>query len=169
MKSIPLIKTIVTILALLAGLLSLRATTVNFQEGVNGYTGTHDTTVRFATPDRVDGALVNLSVDGSDGGGANHGLMRFTNLFGLGPNQIPPGSVIVSVKLTLTLFDPGDPADIHRMLQPWDESVVTWNLINPDGTGILADDTMAAATPEIPRFTTPVGVKVLDLPPSTVQ
>lgn len=48
------------------------ATVYQFQQGLNGYDGALDTQIRGGSPDREDGAVALLSIDGSDGGGANH-------------------------------------------------------------------------------------------------
>lgn len=124
------------------------AQTFTFQEGVNGYAGTKDTHIRFGSPDRDDGALDSLNPDKSDGGGEVHGLMRFDDIFGTKPGQIPAGSTILQASLTLYLVNPGNSPGLHRMLIPWDEST-TWNTfdaVNQDG--ITGDGVEAAVEPD---------------------
>ena len=142
-----------------------------FQEGVDGYTGTHDTALREAAPNRDNGRAQSLSIDGSDGGGENHVLMRFENLVGTRPMQIPPGSIVESASLTLHFFDVGDDSSLHRVLKPWQESD-TWATF--DGTssnGVTVNNIEAAARLDasmeggnpVPVFTT------VDLPVKTIQ
>ncbi|MBI2946147.1 MAG: DNRLRE domain-containing protein, partial [Verrucomicrobia bacterium] len=145
--------------------------TYTFQEGVNGYAGTVDTQFRFGSPDRNDANLGVLSIDGSDGGGANHVLLRFENLAGTGAGQIPPGSTVLFATLTLYFVDPGNDPGLHRMLKPWAETN-TWNQFDPDALdGVTPDGVEAAVDPDatleagnpVPVFT-PV-----DLLPKTIQ
>lgn len=64
-------------------------------------------------------------------------LMRFDNIIGTGPGQIPPGASIVSAELRLTVVDQGDGSPLYRMLVPWDDQNDTWitygNGLWPDG------------------------------------
>ncbi len=58
--------------------------------------------------------------------GDDVGLLRFRDIFGDGPGQIPPGALISSAKLTLYPENPitvtGEPANLHLSLVDWDES-----------------------------------------------
>jgi hypothetical protein len=129
----------------------LLATTVAFAEGTGGYAGTQDTHVRSDTPAASFGALGTLVVDGDDNAEAgeqpSQGLVRFENLIGPGPGQVPQGATITSATLTLrTGVDASDssstPTSLHRMLKDWGEAS-TW-----DGMagGVIADGVEAAAT-----------------------
>jgi hypothetical protein len=101
-------------------------TTAMFQEGdANGYAGTQDTFLQESSPGNVNGAMVEWEWDDDDPNGSNNanlGLLRFGNIFGSGPNQIPPGATIVSATLEYTLFDPGVNASVREALADWDES-----------------------------------------------
>jgi hypothetical protein len=98
-----------------------------FQQGVGGYTGTQDAEIHsFAFADTPLGAATTMKADFDDGGVAQ-GLLRFENLFGSGPNRIPPGAHIRSATLTLNQVDPGSAINLHRMLVAWDQSITTWN------------------------------------------
>jgi hypothetical protein len=110
------------------------------QNDVNGYTGTQDTELHSnATADTIQGAQVTMTIDNDDAGIA-HGLLRFDNIIGGGPNQIPPGSAIVSATLTVNQNDAGSANNFHRMLVTWDQASATWNsMVN----GISADDVEA--------------------------
>lgn len=130
--------------------------TVTFQQGVNGYVGTED--LHLSIPANFTGLSHRESEyaadpenphwewDGADAGegvppsqanrygwGDNIGLLRFRGIFGAGPGQIPPGSEILSAILSLRTDnrEPGDPADLHRVLVDWTESV-RWDTFGPD-------------------------------------
>ena len=114
------------------------------QNDANGYTGTKDTELRGAAPDTVQEGAVGVTVDADDGGGISHGLLRFDNIVGNQPGQIPPGSGIVTATLVLqhnVANANGNPVNVHRMLVPWDTSVATYNSFV---AGIQADGTEAA-------------------------
>ncbi|TGV62728.1 hypothetical protein EN803_36865, partial [Mesorhizobium sp. M2D.F.Ca.ET.160.01.1.1] len=66
-------------------------TTVVFQDGLNGYAATLDTTLDQAKPTTSFGSDIAVSVDKADAGVANakQALLCFDNLFGSGPGQIP--------------------------------------------------------------------------------
>jgi hypothetical protein len=67
-------------------------------------------------------------------------LLRFDNLVGNGPGQIPTNAVIVSAELLLNVRDAGDGSPLYRMLIPWDATNETWNSF---GDGIQPDDVEA--------------------------
>jgi len=120
-----------------------------FQQGLNGFTGTHDTELRGAAPGVVQANNLFVTVDTSDGGAISQGLLRFDNVIGSGPGQVPGGSIIVQARLTLThgngATPDGDLVNVHRMLVTWDESVATYNsFIN----GVSADGLEARTTPD---------------------
>lgn len=79
--------------------------TVVFQQGLNDYAGMIDT--RLRERDEQSGEYTgSLSPDGGNNtyGDADYALLyyRFDNLFGDGPGQIPPGSLILKAVLTVT-------------------------------------------------------------------
>lgn len=98
---------------------------VQFQQGVNGYAGTHDTDVRSTEADTTHGANVqNLSDNNAP---FAHALLRFDDIFGTNPGQIPFGATISSARLVFyTANNSPHTHGLYRMLIPWDESV-TWN------------------------------------------
>ena len=123
-----------------AGLLD----STSFQQGVAGYVGTLDTTADSAAPDTAQNAQTIVHLDISADA---HGLIRFDDLFGSGPGQIPVGSTIDSASLTVDVTDSSAGAatiSLHRMLVDWD-ATSTWNSL---GSGIQTDDTEAVATPD---------------------
>jgi hypothetical protein len=115
------------------------------QNDANGYLGTRDTELRGAAPDAVQEGAIGITVDTDDGGGISHGLLRFDDIFGNQPGQIPPGAGIVSAFLVLqhnVANANGNPVNIHRMLVPWDTATATYNGFVG---GIQADGAEAAA------------------------
>jgi hypothetical protein len=119
-----------------------------FQQGVNGYDGTDDTELRGAAPATPQALSTFVTVDTSDGGAMSQGLLRFGNLFGSAPGQIPPGSIIYSAHLILThsaAGPDGDVVNVHRMLVPWVESTVTYNSLV---AGVSANGVEARTSPD---------------------
>ena len=119
------------------------SSTETFQEGTNGFVGTEDTYVRGAAPGTSYGADTEISVDGSDGGSETQALIRFDNIFGSGPSQIPLGSTINSASLTVEVTNKGGSTSsitLHRVLANWDESS-TWNSMSG---GLQRDDAEVA-------------------------
>jgi hypothetical protein len=139
-----------------------------FQQGVNGYAGTQDTELRGgngqnATPQGTRADFINI--DNSDGTPAapSHGLIRFDNIVGTAPGQIPPGAVIRSATLRLSSTGTsanGDQVNMYRMLTDWNQATATWDSLNAgvanDGTeaSTNADATWATGTLSIPFVTT---------------
>jgi len=136
--------------------------TYTFSQGVNGYSGTVDTLISENAPDSSYPTATSLTVDSDDppgSGNATQVLLRFENIIGDGPNQIPPGSSVLSATLTLETTDPGDGASLHRMLQTWSDTD-TWNGY---GNGIQADDTEARSAADLTTGSVAVGSTVLDV------
>jgi hypothetical protein len=107
--------------------------TVSFQEGVNGYTGQWDRRVgeNGTAASDIDGSTVpQFFVDGNPGPDDSedqNGLMRFSNIFGSGPGQIPPGAEVIDARLTISTSnvdnaDSPDPYVIDRLMVPVDNT-----------------------------------------------
>jgi len=108
---------------------------VVFQQGRDGYVGTVDTTLIEDLPGAIQSGSSLLGVDGDDPGGSGEAvqsLLRFDDIFGSGPGQIIPGSIIRSARLELETADPGDGAALHRMVVPWSDSD-SWSTFGGDG------------------------------------
>jgi hypothetical protein len=123
----------------LGGLLILPASvamavtaTVTFQNGLNGYTGTVDRRLHEAPggtpPNTYDGATrTQLGLDGYDAAVPSpdaQGLIRFENIIGNNPGQIPANATILSAQLTATTSTAGaaqsaGPWGIAQLLQPF--------------------------------------------------
>ena len=114
------------------------------QEGLKNYQGTMDTYVRRHKRNNSYGNKTKLLIDDSDpwwSGRDNQSLLRFDNIIGTGPNQIPAGSFIDHAYLQLRVVNNGKEGSFHRMLRSWNERE-TWNTLNK---GINTDDREAVA------------------------
>lgn len=111
--------------------------TLIFQEGEGGYTGTVDTHIKEGAPASSFGSLGAVEWD-TVATEANNlpkiGLMRFDNLFGPADGQIPAGATIQSATLAYSIFDAGDPANLHEITIDWPEDV-TFNSFG-DNSGV---------------------------------
>jgi len=118
-----ILSSVAAIATMAAGAVS-SAAIVTFQQGANGYSGTADTfLVAGANADNPRGTNVGVQTRGD-----SHGLIRFDDIFGSGPNQIPAGQQIISATLTVTTNNQSvDGFQFHRMLLPFDEATDTWN------------------------------------------
>jgi len=121
----------------------------NFQEGADhgygAYTGENDIELYELQPDSpkpTGRGASGLFIDWRDADTPNAGniLLRFDDIVGSGPGQIPTNSIIVSAELFLHMNDTGDGSPLHRMMIPWDAQNETWNSI---GGGITPDDIRA--------------------------
>ncbi len=127
----------------------IRAT--EFQEGADHgygvYSGEADCHLREAAPNTPypTGRGTDLFVDFPSVGSHNgyHTLMRFDNLFGTGPGQIPTNAIIVSADLHLNFTDSGGGTPMYRMIKAWDPLNETWDSM---GSGIDPDDVDARST-----------------------
>ena len=105
--------------------------TVTFEEGTGGYSGTHDTYLNQASPNTNFGGSTILVVDDASGSNEQQILIKFDNIFGNGPGQIPYGSTITSATLQFYVShtDALDAVEIYQMHSSWDESS-TWNSLS---------------------------------------
>jgi hypothetical protein len=119
---------------------------VNFQQNVDSgyglYTNEADIEIHKSDPDlgfpSGRSALARLFIDyPTPGGNGSQVLLRFDNIFGNGPGQIPADAHIVSADLYLHVIDNGDGSPLYRMLIPFDDQNETWNLV---GGGVDQDD-----------------------------
>lgn len=117
-----------------------------FIQGSAGYTGVTDAYIEATVPTAAHGADTMLVVDGSP---LSQGLIRFDNVFGNAPGQVPQGSLIASAKLLMmTGSTSGDQSatqvNLHRLLVDWN-GASTWNSL---AGGVSTDNVEALATPE---------------------
>ena len=117
-----------------------RAAVQTFQEDVGGYIDTQDTYLDEQFPDTSHNSS-RVRVE-NNAGARQQGLIRFDNIFGSGPGQIPFDSVINSATLTVNVTNDsaaGAQIRLHRMLMTWPETA-TWNSMTG---GIQTNDTEA--------------------------
>ena len=107
-----------------------------FQQGVNGYDGTHDTELREKFPTTNYSTNPTMTIDeDADSGDLDdaQALLRFGNIFGLGAGQIEFGSTIHKATLTLFVENRGHDILMLQKLQGWDEGHTEWQDFGPDG------------------------------------
>lgn len=137
-----------------------------FQQGAAGYLGTSDTyldgdlgALPFGQGEEIVTDLQKGDGEPSFEGLASRpqqALLRFADLFGSGPGQIPAGAEIFGAFLTLNVLSESDTTatvSLHRMLVDWNENTATWQ--DPQGTagdllanGIRPDGVAAVARPD---------------------
>ena len=113
-----------------AGSVAAEVVTVSFQNGVDGYTGTFDRTISERLAHNVNGSeVVNDYVDGyqTDSSPDEQRLIRFDNIIGSEPGQIPSGATILSAELIVTTSlatsaDTEGPYGVAGLLQPFDST-----------------------------------------------
>lgn len=116
------------------------ASTLAFQQGVNGYANARDTYIRAnaASVSNSYGSSIALTVDAHEGSPApapTQSLLRFDHIFGPGALQVPPGSLINEANLRLYVYNAGSGFQLYPMLKPWEETS-TWAAL---GDGLQVD------------------------------
>jgi len=114
----------------LVGIAGAQVVTTSFQNGADGYTGTFDRTISERDEHNVDGSeVVNDFLDGyqTDASPDEQRLIRFDNIIGSEPGQIPAGATILSAELILTTSlvsnaQTGGPYGVAGILQPFDST-----------------------------------------------
>jgi len=76
-------------------------------------------------PDTNAGDAVNLNIDGANP--HSHVVIKFPNLIGAGPGQVPMNSPIDSATLQVNCTNPGAMMQVYRLTSDWSEASVTWN------------------------------------------
>ncbi|MDX1962897.1 MAG: DNRLRE domain-containing protein [Pirellulales bacterium] len=102
-----------------------------FLQGFNGYTGTVDTVIQAANPTADNSAATTLSVSPTSGTQQTT-LLRYENLFGNGPGQIPFGAKIIDAYLTLNSTAANLGGQLHRMVSSW-SATDNWNTFGGNG------------------------------------
>ena len=113
-----------------AGSLVAEVVTTSFQNGLDGYTGTFDRTISERDEHNLDGSeVVNDFLDGytRDSSPDEQRLIRFDNIIGSEPGQIPAGATVLSAELIVTTGLVGNaqtagPYGVAGLLQPFDST-----------------------------------------------
>jgi hypothetical protein len=135
--------------------------TTRFRQGLDNYAGCTDTMLRAVAPTTEFSSATVLACDqDSDdvptGDQPEHALIRFENIFGSEPGQVPVGAQIISAKLIAWTDPTGDSKDLvrlHRMLIPWSPSD-TWDSLD---SGVSANDVEALSAPTFTHIPTVKG------------
>ena len=118
---------------------------VVFQQDLNGYSGTVDTNIASDLV-TTQADTLNLGIDFEDASTARRqALLRFDDIIGNNPGQVPPGSTIHDAILSLATFGnngAGDGGSFHRMNIDWNEDALWTTFTN----GIQADGVEASTT-----------------------
>jgi alkaline phosphatase len=92
----------------------------------SGTADTDDVQISADNPNTNYGAAISINVDGS--GPHAHGVIKFPNIFGSGPGQVPSGAVITSATLKVNCTNTSVVTmQLYRLTQDWSETTVTWN------------------------------------------
>lgn len=93
-------------------------TTVSFQQGVNGYAGATDATIRGDATTTNYGAATTLEIDGSP---------DYAALFRFDLSSIPAGKTVTAVSLSVNVTDVStQPYEIYALRRSWTEGATTW-------------------------------------------
>lgn len=136
--------------------------TVSFQQGVAGYRGVIDTVLHEDAPRTAFAAAASLKVDADNPTGSMHraqALVRFENLFGSGPGQIPLNAQLRSATLELKVGNGGNNINLHRMASRWAATDTWQSRVN----GIQADGSEAVAFPDTSTGAVDVGTLSFDV------
>lgn len=121
--------------------------TKQFRQGVGTAGTTDDTQLTADTPNRNSGTATFVKVDGLSP--HSHVAIKYPDLFGTGPDQVPLSSQIVSATLTVNCYNAGNRMIAYRLLEDWTETHATWNRRinsvnwgNPGADGIISRDTV---------------------------
>lgn len=120
--------------------------TLVFRQGLAGYTGTRDTSLRESESFMLHGDDVTVRwdmVSGASPAGRDYGLLRFENITGIA-GAIPTDATLVSATLSLFVVNAGvaPGGELHDVAVDWSE-LSTWDSfglfpgVQPDEIGAL--------------------------------
>jgi hypothetical protein len=143
------------------GINAVTSTTVTFQQGVSSYTGAVDTFIDAGNPTTSNATNVLLTTDGvpptTD---ERQTIVRFDNIFGAGPGQIPVGATITSATLRINVSNSTQiVVNFNRLKNPWN-ATDTWNTFVG---GIQADDVEAVSSPDAAPGTILAGLQTINV------
>jgi hypothetical protein len=137
-----------------------------FENGAGGYSGTQDTGIFSIAPNVNFGTEVSISPDQQDANGVRQGLVRFDNIFGNGPGQIPVGSTINSAHLEMSVVNSSFSSmqmSFYRVLVPWSEATATWNSFGQIGGMQASENEVTDLPPDAIQFDPTTGTKSIDV------
>ena len=134
--------------------------TLSFQQGVNGYNGTVDTSLKETSPNQDFSSATSLQVDiDVENPGHFQSLIRFDDIFGSELGKIALYDTIDSAILEIDVSNSGDSIEVYQMLQSWSDND-TWNsLVN----GISANGVEAASTAVATTGSVSTGILSIDV------
>ncbi|MFZ1530367.1 MAG: LamG-like jellyroll fold domain-containing protein, partial [Ferruginibacter sp.] len=142
--------------------LSSGPVTIQLQDGVNGYSGTRDTYLYDIDPAIVRGAEITFVQD-KNVADDRTSLLKF-DLSGL-----PPGISISSASLQFYVDVEGQGFNMHRMLLPWDENVISFASNGGRHFAANGTDAETAVNANWPGVDTYVGLITIPVPAATIQ
>jgi len=108
-----------------------------------------DAQLTESAPSTPDGENTSINVDGENPHA--HALIKFRDIFGDGPDQVPPSTPIESATLEVYCTDAGNTMDLYRVTGDWSEATVTWDTApGYDSSFSLPGDCSATGSREIP-------------------
>jgi hypothetical protein len=120
---------ILAIVAAFSHAVSATGETLTFQEGDGGsYSSTAATFIQASDATNF-ATFATLRADGAENGWASVAFVRFPDIIGNNPGQIPPGASILSASLRVVRSaggaNPEAEGSVHLVLAEWDELTVT--------------------------------------------
>jgi hypothetical protein len=127
--------------------------TVSFQNGINGYTGTYDRKIderpnpATGNPLTYDGSTqTQYFLDGysaADNSQEGQALVRFDNIIGNGPGQIPVGATIIDASFQVTTSTSGNaqsagPWGVSQLTGPFDSNTTYFGSYSCGGCALIS-------------------------------
>lgn len=131
-------------------------TTYRFENGINGYEGSVETYLNSGDVfDFPLGLQANFWTDRDDQNGQNYSLLRFDDIIGNEPGQVPPNTPIQSAEVLMFISNEGAAATVHNVLPgvTFDDETTSFDSFSSDfgdpefGVGVVREDASIATTP----------------------
>lgn len=103
--------------------------TLYFREDGSVVNTTDDTMLHGTNTATNYGTSVFMKIDTADPTAADHGLIKFPNIFGNGDDQIPLGATILEANITLYITNgaaAGNSLLFYRLTSDWNETQANW-------------------------------------------
>ncbi len=123
-------------------------TTVSFQNGINGYSGTQDAYLRESSPNSNFGNATFLLGDGSDADPNNGNFGEVTSVISWDTSSIPTNAVVESASIILDLFNiSSGNYNLYEANAVWAENTVNWNTF--EGSGAIGSTILGTIPPNV--------------------